>query len=172
VATFVDSAQTGQVQLDLPTGFVGFLELTSDAVDTLLYVSKPIVENTRERDITVPTLDTINLLANLLEYTWDMDKGLVVLEVLDCSENPQSGIHFDCHAGGDGFYMVDGIPFKTEHMTMFDAADNTAEGGFINVPPGFVQFSAQVGIDPDATRLGSMKVQIRARTLTIIELHP
>lgn len=172
VATFVDSKQTGKVQLDLPTGFLGFLELTSDAVDTLLYVTKPIVENTSDRDITVPTLETIDLLASLLEYTWDMDKGLVVLEVLDCSEQPQSGIHFACHEGGDGFYMVNGIPFKSEQTTMYDPMNNTAEGGFINVPPGLAEFSAQLGSEADATRLGTLKVQIRARTLTIIELHP
>ena len=172
VATFVDTKQTGQVQLELPNGFLGFLELTSDAVDTLLYVTKPIVEDTNDRDITVPTLETIDLLASLLEYTWDMEKGLVVLEVLDCSEQPQSGIHFECHAGGDGFYMVNGIPFKSEQMTMFDPMNNTAEGGFINVPPGLAQFSAQLGIEADAMQLGTLKVQIRPRTLTIIEVHP
>lgn len=172
VATFVDSGQTGQVQLELPTGFVGFLELTSDAVDTLLYLMKPIVRNTIDRDITVPTLETIDLLASLLEYTWDMDKGLVVLEVLDCAETPQSGIHFECSEGGDGFYMVNGIPFKSEQMTMYDPETNTAEGGFINVPPGLARFSAKLGVEADATLLGSLNVQIRPRTLTIIELYP
>jgi hypothetical protein len=172
VATFVDSKQTGKVQLELPTGFLGFLEVKSDAVDTLLYVTKPIVEDTVDRDITVPTLETIDLLASLLEYTWDMDKGLVVLEVLDCSEAPQSGIHFACQAGGDGFYMVNGIPFKSEQMTMYDPMNNTAEGGFINVPQGLVQFSAQLGVDGDVMSLGSVDVQIRPSTLTIIELHP
>jgi hypothetical protein len=172
VATFVDSKQTGHVQLELPTAFLGFFEVKSDAVDTLLYLTKPIEKNTIDRDITVPTLETIDLLASLLEYTWDMDKGLVVLEVLDCSEAPQSGIHFECAAGGDGFYMVNGIPFKSEQMTMYDPMNNTAEGGFINVPQGLVQFSAQVGVDREAMSLGSVDVQIRPSTLTIIELHP
>jgi len=172
VATFVDTKQTGRAQLELPSGFLGFFEVKSDAVDTLLYVTKPIVEDTIDRDITVPTLETIDLLASLLEYTWDMDKGLVVLEVLDCSEAPQSGIHFECHAGGDGFYMVNGIPFKSEQMTMYDPMNNTAEGGFINVPQGLVQFSAQVGVDSEVMSLGSVNVQIRPSTLTIIELHP
>lgn len=172
VATFVDSKLTGRVQLELPTGFVGFIALSSDAVDTLLYVTRPIMRDTVDRDITVPTFETIDLLATLLEYTWDMDKGLVVLEVLDCSENPQEGIHFECSESGDGFYMVDGVPFKNQHMTIYDPMSNTAEGGFINVRPGLVQFTAKLGIDDDAMELGRFNVQIRPRTLTIIEIHP
>jgi hypothetical protein len=171
VATFVDTRRRGLVLLDLPTGFVGFLEVTSDSIDTLLYITKPIVKNTRERDLTMPTPDSIALFAELLDYPWDMDKGIAVIEVLDCSRTPQDGIHFDSRDGGDPFYILDGVPIKDAQTTVYDSTTGTAEGGFINVPPGTAQFSAQLGTDPDASVLGTLNAQIRPRTMTIIELH-
>jgi hypothetical protein len=172
VATFVDTRQTGLVQLMLPTGFLGFLEVTSDKVDTLLYITNPIVRNTRDRDLSMPTQDSIGLFALLLDYPWDMEKGIVVLEVLDCSETPQDGIHFESHDGGDPFYIVEGVPIKAAQTTVFDSITGTAEGGFINVPAGNAQFTAKLGTDPDAMVLGTFNAQIRPRTMSIIALRP
>lgn len=171
LATFVDTDETSKVELDLPNAFTGYVEVKSEALDTLLYVTNPIVKDTVDRDLTVPTADTVALFATLLDYSWDMDKGIVVLEVLDCDEAPQGGIHFDSLAGGDGFYIIDEMPDKSAQMTVFDPAANTAEGGFLNVPPGTASFSGQSGADASAVALGTFQAQVRPRTLTVIVLH-
>lgn len=170
VATYTDEEMTGHVQFALPIRFSGFFEIrSSNAVDTLLYVTKPIVKNTLNRDVPVLSTDGIDLLASLLGYPYDTSKGLALLEALDCSETPQGGIHFVSREGGDSFYLKDQVPNKEAEVTVYDSINNTASGGFINVPPGFVEFTARIGTD--GIELGSFNAQIRARTITFIDMH-
>lgn len=170
VATYEDTAQTGNVQLVLPAGFMGYFEVKSDAIDTVLYVTKPIVKNTLDRDLPVLTIDTVDLLASLVGSPYDPNKGLAVLEALGCEDTPQGGIHFTSREGGDPFYLVDQVPDTNTQVSVYDAVNNSANGGFINIPPGFVQFSASVGVD--GLQLGSFNAQIRSRTITFIDMHP
>lgn len=169
VAMFADVAETGHVQFMLPSGFFGYFEVKSSSMDTLLFVTEPIVKNTLNRDVPALTRDTVDLTATLLGYTYDQDKGLAFIEALDCSETPQGGVHFESREGGDPFYLVDQVPSKEAKMSVYDANNNTASGGFVNVPPGFVQISARVGTD--GLWLGSFNAQIRARTITFIDMH-
>jgi hypothetical protein len=169
VDTFTDTDQSGHVQLMLPTGFVGFFEVKSAAIDTLLYITRPIVRNTLSRDLPVPTVEAIGATASLLGYPYEMEKGLALIEALDCSDTPQGGIHFDSREGGNPFYLIDQTPNKDTLFTVYDEVNNSANGGFINVPPGFVQFSARVGLD--GLQLGSFNAQIRPRTITFIDMH-
>jgi hypothetical protein len=46
--------------------------------------------------------------------------------------------------------------------------DNTADGGFINLAPGFITFRAHLGVD--GLELGRFNAQIRANTITYIDL--
>lgn len=169
VDTFTDVEQTGNAQLTLPTGFVGFFEVKSEAIDTLLYITKPIIRNTLSRDLPVLTPDTVDLTATILGYPYDVNKGLALLEALDCSGTPQGGIHFETREGGDPFYLVDQTPSKETQVSVYDENNNSASAGFINVPPGFVQFTARIGVDGLA--LGSFNAQIRPRTITFIDMH-
>ena len=63
--------------------------------------------------------------------------------------------------------MVDEMPDKGAQMTVYDSAANTAEGGFLNVPPGLVQFSVKDGSDS----LGTFDAQVRPGTMTVVVLH-
>jgi hypothetical protein len=171
VDQYEDLAQTGKVDLKLPGGFTGFFEIKSDAIDTLLYITKPIVKNTLDRDLPILTTETLDLLSSVLGLPYDPSKGLALLEAFDCSETSQEGIHFESREGGESFYMVDQVPTKGADVTVFDPKSNSANGGFINVPPGFVQFSAQVGSDDDGLKLGSFNAQIRPGTVTFIDMN-
>ena len=169
VATYMDTQGTGHVQFVLPSKFNGFFEIKSNAVDTLLYVTKPIVKNTNNRDVPVLSPDGVDLLASLLGYPYDPSKGITLIEALDCSETPQGGVHFISREGGDSFYLKDQVPNKDARMTVYDSTNNTANGGFVNVPPGFVEFTAKIG--EDGLELGSFNAQVRARTITFIDMH-
>jgi len=170
VAVFTDQEGTGHAQFELPSGFFGFFELKSASLTTLLYVTKPIIKNTLNRDLPVLTAETIQLTAGILGYEFDMAKGLALLEALDCTDTPQGGIQFTLSgATGDQFYLVDQVPSRDATLTEYDAINNTANGGFVNVPPGFVTFTARLGVD--GLELGSFNAQIRPNTITFIDMH-
>jgi hypothetical protein len=138
-------------------------------MDTLLFITKPIVRDTLTRDLPVPTADTIDLTASILGYPYDASKGLALIDALDCSGTPQSGISFESREGGDLFYLVDQTPNRETPSSVYDPLTNSANGGFINVPPGFVKFSARIGLD--GLQLGSFNAQIRPRTITFIDMQ-
>lgn len=170
VATFTDTDKTGHAQFDLPSGFLGFFEVHSASLPTLLYVTKPIIKNTLNRDLPVLTPAAMQLLVNLSGYPFDMAKGLVLLEALDCSDTPAGGIQFDVVGStADRFYIVDQIPSHDVMLTEYDETNNSADGGFINVGPGFVTFSARLG--SDGLELGTFNARIRANTITFIDMH-
>ena len=171
VDMYTDMDETGHVLLTLPSGFLGFFEVRSEEMDTLLYVTKPIVKNTLNRDLPVLTPDTVNFTATFLGYDYVMDKGLVFLEALDCSGTPQGGVHFDSADGGDPFYLVDMQPSKDAKMTVYDAVNNSANGGFVNVLTGFNEFSSSIGSDDAKIRLGAFNAQVRPRTVTFIDMY-
>jgi hypothetical protein len=169
VAVFEDVAQTGMVQMVLPGGFTGYFEVKSDAIDTLLFITKPIVKNTLDRDLPVLSLDTVDVLASILGYSYDPEKGLAILDSLNCNDDPQGGIHYVSEEGGDPFYLVNQLPNRDTQVSVYDSVNNSANGGFINVLPGFIKFTAQLGVD--GFTLGAFNARIRPRTVTFIDMY-
>lgn len=51
VATFQDGEGTGIVQLDLPYGFLGYLDVNSSAMHTRSCLGRPIYRDTEDRDL-------------------------------------------------------------------------------------------------------------------------
>jgi hypothetical protein len=170
VASFTDADKTGHAQFDLPSGFFGFFEVLSDSLPTLLYVTKPIIKNTLNRDLPVVTADTLQLLSGAVGSPFDMTTGVALLEALDCSDTPAGGIQFDT-VGSPAirFYIVDQVPSRDATLTTYDETNNSADGGFLNIKPGFVTFSARLGAA--GLELGSFNARIRANTITFIDMH-
>lgn len=169
VATFTDADGTGHAQFELPAGFLGFFDIRSDEMPALLYVTKPIYKNTLNRDVPLLSVSTVTITAIAAGVKFDDTKGLALLEAIDCSDTPAGGIQFKVSdATANQFYLVDQAPNIDAKLTVYDEATNTADGGFINVQPGFVQFSAYVGLD--GLKLGSFNAQIRANTVTFIDM--
>lgn len=170
IATYLDKDGTGNARFELPYGFLGFFEVRSDALVTLLYVTKPIVKNTLTRDLPVVTADTLQLTASLSGIPFDPTKGLALLEALDCTDTPAGGVQFKVEdVPADRFYLVDQIPSWDATVTSYDAQYNTATGGFSNVPSGYVTFSAYLGLA--GPELGSFNAQVRANSVTFVEMH-
>lgn len=169
VATFKDTDGTGHAQFELPSGFMGYFDITSDSLPALLYVTKPIVKHTLSRDLPMVTAETIQLFGAVANLTIDSTKGLVLLEALDCSDTPAGGIQFTMQGMGDSFYLVDQLPSRDAKMSMYDAVNNSANGGFANVPPGFVTFGARLGVD--GLELGTAYVRVRGNAINFVEMH-
>jgi hypothetical protein len=169
VGKFTDTTGMGHAQFNLPSGFLGYFEINSDATPALLYVTKPIVKDAENRDVPVLQPSTVQLTASVAKLPFDKTKGLALLEAIDCSGKPAGGVQFKHSAdSADQFYLVDQVPSTDATMTEYDETENTADGGFINVSPGFVTFSALWGVE--GPLLGAFNAQIRANTITYVDM--
>lgn len=172
LATWADSDGMGKVSLLLPAPFLGFFEINGADVPALLYVTQPITQDTENRDVPVITNSTVQLLSTLAGFPYDNKKGLALLEAMDCSNKPQGGVQFKASRNSgtyDQFYLINQVPSQEAQLTEYDSTDNTADGGFINLEPGFITFRALLGVD--GLELGSFNAQIRANTITFIDMH-
>lgn len=170
VASFEDKDGSGTIELDLPSGFLGFFEVKSDALPTLLYLTKPIVRDTTDRELQVSSANTVMLLSNTDGTMLDPERGLVLVEAFDCSGTPAGGVHFT-ESKGDShpFFIVNRIPSSDVQTSVYDADNDIAAGGFINVQPGFVTFSARYGVD--GPQLGEFNASVRAGTITFVDMY-
>lgn len=164
-----EPSEAGHVELSLPAGFTGFFEISSDALPVLLYVTKPISRNILDRDVPVITLETVELTSQTIGFPYDPERGIVLLEAIDCAGAPSGGIRFELDgAEAERFYVVDQLPNTDADATVHDATHNTATGGFINVPAGRRSFSAYLG--RDGVKLQSFDAQVRAGTITFVDM--
>jgi hypothetical protein len=172
VLHYSDTAGKGDVTLQLPLGFVGYLELrSSDALPGLYYVTQPVVSATHAKPLQLIAPMSLQLLAAASAQTVDMDAGLVVLEAYDCNGNAVGGIHFEqSKQSGIAFVIVDSLPTVDRMLTVRDDVNDGAIGGFLNVDPGNGIFSARLG--QDGPVLGSFNASVRAGTVTYIDIHP
>jgi hypothetical protein len=172
VLHYTDTAGKGDVTLQLPVGFVGFLQLrTSDALPGLFYVTQPVVSPTHAKPLQLITPMSLQLLASASAQTVDMSAGLVVLEAYDCNDSAVAGVHFEqSKQSGVAFVVVDSLPTVDRTLTVRDDVNDCAIGGFLNVQPGNAIFSARLG--QGGPLLGSFNASVRAGTVTYIDIHP
>lgn len=170
-AQFEDTEGTGDVVLELPAGFLGYFSVhSSDTLDALSYLTKPLREDTNDRDLQVVAPDTLRLLALTSGVEFDASKGLALVEAFDCAKMPAGGVHFtESKGSATPFYIVDRTPSKDATVSSYDPDNNVADGGFINITPDFVTFSAYLGID--GPLLGKFNAHVRANTVTYIDMY-
>ena len=160
----------GVLELQLPRGFLGFVEVKSDALTALSYLTKPLLVDTVDRDLQVSAPQTVNLLAMYDNATFDEEKGIVLLEAFDCTGKPVGGVHFkESKGGARPFYIVNHVPNSDVTESVYDAVNDVADGGFLNEPPGFITFSAHYGVD--GPLLGEFNASVRAKTITFIDMY-
>ena len=173
VASFTDVGKTGSVVLTLDNGFQGFFEVLSDQLPALLYVTKPVVKDTENREVPALEPTTVAGLAGLAGLPFDdsKTKGVALLEMIDCNLKPASGVRFEIKPSApDLFYIINGVPSKDAKQTLYDGVDSTGDGGFLNLDKGLYTFTAYLGVEADAPQLGQFIAQIRANTITYIDL--
>jgi hypothetical protein len=170
VAQFTDTQATGDVRLELPAGFLGFFDVRSDALSALSYLTKPLYVDTQDRDLQVVAPSTLEILSSVAGVGFEPAKGLALVEAFDCTGTPSGGVHFlESRGTATPFYLVNHVPNKDATISVYDTVNNVADGGFINLQPGFITFSAQLGVDGIA--LGSFNAHVRANTVTYIDMY-
>jgi hypothetical protein len=162
--------EDGTIDFDLPRGFMGFFEVQSDAMPALSYLTKPILVDTVDRPLQLSSPDTFMGLAMLDGAEIEAGKGVALLEAFDCKGTPVGGVHFEASvAGVRPFYIVNHVPNHDVAVSALDAVNNVADGGFLNVEPGFVTFTARYGVGGPV--LGAFNVSVRPGTFTFIDMY-
>jgi hypothetical protein len=161
---------TGLVEFELPRGFLCFFEVLSDAVPALSYLTKPIDVDKVDRDLQLSSPQTFMNFAMLDGAEIDDTKGVALLEAFDCLGKPVGGVHFESSVGNvRPFYIVNHVPNNAASVSSLDTVNNVADGGFMNVEPGFVTFTARYGVGGPV--LGSFNVAVRANTFTFVDMY-
>jgi hypothetical protein len=161
---------TGTVEFLLPSGFLGFFEVLSDAVPALSYLTKPIQVDTVDRDLQLSSPQTFMTFAMLDNAEIDDTKGVALLEAFDCQGKPVGGVHFESSvAGVRPFYIVNHVPNSVATVSSLDPVNDVADGGFMNVQPGFVTFTARYGVG--GPELGKFNVSVRPNTFTFVDMY-
>jgi hypothetical protein len=162
--------ESGDVEFDLPRGFLGFFEVRSDAVPALSYRTKPIDRDIVDRPLQLSSPETFMTLATLDGAEVDETKGVALLEAFDCQGMPVGGVHFETNVQGTRpFYIVDQVPNHNVSVSSLDAVNNVANGGFLNIEPGFVSFTARYGVGGPI--LGTFNAAVRANTFTFVDMY-
>ncbi|MET0387070.1 MAG: hypothetical protein ABW321_13975 [Polyangiales bacterium] len=170
VATFESSDDSGQVELELPVRFLGYFDVKGDEMAALSYISRPLLHDKTDRDLQVPSRSTVAATATLGQTEVDATRGLALVEAFECSGKPAGGVHFTESSGeAQGFYIVNHVPNITAQVTVYDEANDVADGGFLNLPPGYVTFGASLGVD--GPWLGEFNASVRAETVTFVDMY-
>lgn len=174
VATWLDAHDraSGNVVLQLPRGFEGYLQITSAETLPALYVlARPLDAALRVGNIALFAPMTRNMWFDRTGYVPDASKGLVVLQALDCDGEPAAAVHFEeSNTDGMQFYVVNSLPNMDSQSTVRDDASDQALGGYLNVTPGARIFSARIGMN--GPLLGRFSLNVRANTVTCLDIHP
>lgn len=171
LGSFDDTTGMGVVDMDLPWGFIGFFQvLTADSVESYSYVTKQLKQDTTDRDIQLLKPSDLTFLSTSAGVDAEASKGIALVEAFDCTGKSQGGVHFEESTNtATPFYIIDGVPNKTATVSKYNVDSDVADGGFVNIRPDFVTFTARWGIDGPA--IGSTNVQIRPGTVTYVDMH-
>jgi hypothetical protein len=167
-----DTDGTGDITLDVPWGFLGYLEIRSDETATLLYyIDHQLFEPTDAHGLFVTTPAALQQTALLSGVQASSESGLVVVQMYDCQDRAAAGIRFEVDMPGAlPFFLVNGIPSMEVQTTVYDGRLATAIGGFANVSAGVVIVSARLGTK--GPRLDWYNINVRPHAVTQLELRP
>lgn len=172
IARFDDPDGTGDVELDLPYQFKGYLQVSSSAALTSLwFFTRPLLEPLDSKVLKAVAPGTLDLLGTIAGVEIDRSQGIVIVEPFDCEGKPAGGIHLEeSKQTATAFYIIDERPNIDAMMTVRDELENQAAGGFVNAAPGFTLFAARIGVDGPV--LGEVNANVKANTVTYIDIHP
>jgi hypothetical protein len=184
-----DNRQTRTVSVPLPKGFTGFLKLVStDGVGPLpdgtpdlfnAYIPEAYYfgdtvfsDRTVTANIRMLRSPILNQMASNIGTALDPSKALLALEVLDCDEQPASGVRFELGgASGEPFTLIGGLPKLPTSPETFVPTDTSGLAGFANVDPGYVFVDAFLVDSNERISREVVAATALPGQLTIVEVH-
>jgi hypothetical protein len=155
----------GWVNIPLPVGFNGYLEVVADSImPTMVFLGEPL-RRPRPSNYPVALVEKV-ILPGLSGATGTMQNdstGLLTIRVFDCQDVSASGVKFSQRQEAVEWYYVDGLPSS-------QATETSSEGlgGFINTPPGVatITTTGRAGQQLASDKL----VAVRAGWLTVVRM--
>jgi hypothetical protein len=154
-------------EVPVPPGYQGVIEVKNpDALPSLYYLGRPIMQDTHGYDLTLTTPGTATLLGIATHHP-EVDPalgGILVITTRDCDRQPLADVALSSDFDGAiQFYFQNRTPQPSLMAT-------TAEGaaGYADVPEGFVS----IGGTRDGRPLTGSAGYARAGWVTYMELFP
>jgi hypothetical protein len=168
-----DNSGTGDVMLEVPSQFAGYVQVQSeDSLPLLHYLTQPVTAPTQ-----LPTLMLIpralaEMSAQAEGIKVDLSTtGVLIAGVRDCASAPVEGVRFALEPGGMmPFFLVNGLPSMLATETVYDPGLQVAVGGFLGVAPGLHLLKAQLGAAGPV--FGQYNVTVRAGAVVQVDFVP
>jgi hypothetical protein len=168
---------TAQIELDVPIGFQGYLQIKNPStVDSMEFLARPIEEDTAGWNLTIADEATVINLGLATQTMIDRNLGTFIMIARDCNRAPLAGVQAsiqvtqgtDMDAGPDttvGFYLVNTFPSKSQMVTTDEGA-----AGFVNVPLGSASLTGT--ILASGVALSPTQAVSRAGWISYVEVQP
>ena len=161
----------GALQLQVPGGFDGYVEMTADSITpSLFFVTQPIWQDTTIQGV-VPVVSAQGFegIAQAIGTTLDLENsGHVYALSFDCDGNPAEDVRLDVDPKSPGmakYYMINNVPVGSAPAT-----DASGAGGFLNLKPGFTKLEGFVS--STGARIGETGFIVRKGAVSYPRLMP
>jgi hypothetical protein len=165
----VTSDAQGAMVFDVPSAFDGYVRFESaDISPTLYFFNPPVAQDLSNVSVSLASPTTVGLLALQAGAQQSAERGLILISVLDCAGAPAGGIQLSAAPTDTQvvpFYAQQGLPSGSARAT-----DSSGYGGFLNVAPGSVTFSASLASTRRA--MDQLTVLVQPNTATVTSLVP
>lgn len=175
------SDENGDVIMDLPLGFRGYLQMPNGGPSfpsmlphIMAVVPPPAADFNLDATLdyanswSLVSADELNALLATVGASLDPESGHINAQTFDCSRKPLAGATVRATPTGAKtleYYFQGEAPNTSATRT-----DSSGLLGFINVPPGVTTLDTE---HPDrALSVGSFAVLLKKGTVTLVELHP
>ncbi|HVY29054.1 MAG TPA: hypothetical protein VHB79_20995 [Polyangiaceae bacterium] len=149
----------------VPTGFNGYFEITNpDTLGGLMFVGRPVVQDTIGWNITMPTPQLVVTLSAVTGEDVDPMKGLILTVARDCAGNPLANVTVHNTKGGLGYYFVNFLPDTNLTKTGPQGA-----AGWANVP---ITTTILSGTHDSGKNFGPVSIRTRPGFMSFAELWP
>jgi len=149
----------------VPPGFQGyFYAKNRDTLDALIFMGRPILQDTVGWNVTMPTPTLVKQLSVATGETVDTELGLIISVARDCDARPIEGVKFTNSKEGLQFYFVNNFP---DTSLMETAAQGAV--GFANVPISTTTLRATL---PSGQELKEAIIRVKPNTASLVELFP
>lgn len=149
----------------VPTGFNGYFEITNpDTLGGLMYLGRPVIEDTVGWNITMPTPNLVAQLSLVTGEDVKPELGLILTVARNCAGEALSGVTVHNTKGGLGYYFVNFLPDTNLTKTGPQGA-----AGYANVPITTTILSGTHETNKD---FGPVSVRLRPGYMSFAELWP
>jgi hypothetical protein len=149
----------------VPPGFQGYFQVkNADMLDALVFLGRPIWQDTVGWNITMPTRSLVAQLSAATREEVDPELGIIIAVARDCDAKPIAHVKFENSKAGLQYYFVNNFP-----DTSLDETKEQGAVGFANVPISTTTLTATL---PSGQELRKAIIRVKPRTVSLVELFP